>query len=118
LAIVVIAGCTVLELDALEDLAHLLERDEEHDGEGALPHHGGDEALVQRHGALGVHGLECAVHGAGVGRGRAGRHLHVHHPRLDNVDGVGRSGGHDAGVEAGCDVRGQPVGSRCSCMRS
>jgi hypothetical protein len=28
-------------------------------------------------------------------------HLHVHHPRLDHVDGVGPGGGHDAAREAG-----------------
>ncbi|RLM61049.1 hypothetical protein C2845_PM14G17090 [Panicum miliaceum] len=99
------------ELDALEDLAHLLERDEEHDGEGALAHHGGDEPLVQGHGPLGPHGLERAVHGAGVRRGRAGRHLHVHHPRLDHVDGVGGRGGDEARGEAGGDVRGEAVGA-------
>jgi hypothetical protein len=109
-----LSSSPVSELDALEDLAHLLERDEEHNGEGPLAHHGGDEPLVQRHGSLRPDGLEGAVDGAGVGRGRAGRHLHVHHPRLDDVDGVGRGGGDDAGGEAGGHVRGEPVGARAA----
>uniref|UniRef100_A0A8R7UHH7 Uncharacterized protein n=1 Tax=Triticum urartu TaxID=4572 RepID=A0A8R7UHH7_TRIUA len=106
--------CTASELGVLENLAHLLQGDEEHDGEGPLARHRGDEPLVERHHALRPHRLERAVQGPGVRRGRAGGHLHVHHPGLDHVDGVGRGGGHDARGEAGGHVRAQPVGGRAA----
>ena len=62
------SGLGFSEIEVLEQLANLLERDEEDDGEGPLARDRRDEPLVERQGTLGAHGLDGAVERAGVGR--------------------------------------------------
>jgi hypothetical protein len=58
-AVVVLNHCCCRHT-VLEQHATLLERDEKDNGEGALAHHGGDNPLVGRHGALSAQSWVCS----------------------------------------------------------
>ena len=70
-------------------------------------HHAPDtvcgEAGVEGKGALLGQGLDCAVHGPGVGHGAVRKGLHLLHARLDEVKGEAEGCANDTGAESSTD---------------